>query len=174
MGWKRLIFYYWHRLQRTPGTPSSIALGFAIGAGMAISPYWGTHMAMAIIIALPFRANLLAVIIGAQIANPWTVAPLWLVVYYLGALILGHDLAASPPDFVAALEGLTKSVLELDRRLFIDSVWPVLGPMTLGSIPLGTLVGVVAYYLIKPIIERVHKRRADRLRTRHANAGART
>jgi uncharacterized protein (DUF2062 family) len=168
MGWKRAGIYYWHRLQRIPGTSSSIAAGFAIGVGMAFSPFYGTHIVTAALIALAIRGSAFAAAIGAQLANPWTAPPMWFAVYYAGAWMLGRDVAAEPPNFVKMFKDLTEATLELDWRLFVDSVWSVFWPMTLGAIPLGILTGTAAYFILEPIIARVQHRRLVKLRTRRA------
>ena len=42
MGWRRTLSYYWHRLQRIPGTASSIAAGF--DGPMLIATGRGPHL----------------------------------------------------------------------------------------------------------------------------------
>ncbi len=70
MGWRRTLQYLWHRLQRIPGTPSSIALGFAIGAGIAMTPFYGMHIVTAGVVTWALRGNIFASVLGSQSPIP--------------------------------------------------------------------------------------------------------
>ena len=165
MGWKRTALYYWHRLQRIPGTPSSVAAGFAIGAGVSMTPFYGTHIVTAGLVAWALRANILAAIVGAQIANPWTAPPLWYAAYYIGALMAG-DVTGHPPDFIEMFKGLTEATLQRDMEMFRMRVWPIFWPMIVGSIPMGIVAGVVSYFTLLPVLKTMQQRRILRLQKR--------
>ena len=55
--------------------PHRIALSFAMGVFMGISPLLGLHYIGAVLIAMIFRLNKLVAIIGVSVNNPWTIAP---------------------------------------------------------------------------------------------------
>jgi uncharacterized protein (DUF2062 family) len=164
MGWRRTLRYYWHRLHRIPGTPSFIAIGFAWGAAIAMTPFYGTHMIMAAAIAWVTGGSMLAAIIGCHLANPWTAPALWYCAYYLGELILGGRIVHQAPHFVRMFRNLTESILNLDGAMFMDRVWPVLWPMIVGSLPMALVTWVAAYFIMRSVVSVVHARRADRLR----------
>jgi len=172
MGWMRTFSYFWHRLQRIPGTSSSIAAGFACGAAASMTPFYGTHILSGALLAWAIRGNIIASILGAQIANPWTAPPLWFAAYYVGAWMLGIDIAEHPPNFVHMFKGLTEAVLHANMKMFVDSVWPVFGPMTLGSIPLGLIVGFGFYFALEPVLKTVQTRRAMRMQRKQVAAHA--
>lgn len=172
MGWKRTGLYYWHRLQRIPGTPESVAAGFACGAAISMTPFYGTHIVTAGLVAWALRANLLAAVVGAQLANPWTAPPLWYAAYYIGALMAGIDVAGHPPAFVEMFKGLTEAALQLDKVMFRDRVWPIFWPMLIGSIPMGIVTGVVSYYSLLPALKAVQARRILRMQKRAGVAHA--
>ena len=165
MGWRRTLSYFWHRLQRIPGTPSSIAAGFACGAAISMTPFYGTHIVTAGLLAWAIRGNIFAAVLGAQLANPWTAPPLWFGAYYMGAWMAGLDLADHPPNFIAMFKGLTESTLNLDGAMFRNRVWPIFWPMVVGSIPMGIVAGVVSYFALLPVLKTVQERRLAR-RTR--------
>lgn len=165
MGWSRTLRYYWHRLQRIPGTASSIAAGFACGAAAAMTPFYGTHIVSGGLLAWAIRGNVFAAVLGAQIANPWTAPPLWFAAYYLGAWMLGINLADHPPNFITMFQGLTESTLNADVAMFIDRVWPIFWPMIVGSLPMAVVAGIVTYLGLLPVLKAVHFRRHAR-RTR--------
>src|SRR6185312_1682365 len=164
MGWRRAIIYYWHRLHRIPGTPSFIAIGFACGAAMAMTPFYGTHMVLGAAIAWVFGGSMLAAVIGAHVANPWTAPALWYGAYYLGQVMLGHGWKHNAPNFVRMFRNLTSAVLNLDGHQFMERVWPTLWPMALGSIPMAILTWIIAYFVLESVIGVVHAKRAQRLR----------
>src|SRR5579871_2119784 len=100
MGLRRTASYFWYRLHRIPGTPSSIAAGFAIGVGMAMSPLIGTHMVLSMALAWLVGGNLVAAILGTLTVNPWTAPPIWFTTYYIGRLMQGLPVlgrANAPP-----------------------------------------------------------------------------
>ena len=162
-GWRRAIAYYWHRLHRIPGTPSFIATGFAIGAALAMTPFYGTHMIIGAALAWVLGGSMLAAIIGAHLANPWTAPALWFGAYYLGELILEGHFVNRPPNFIRVFKDLTESVLNLDGGLFMHGVWPVLWPMTVGSIPMAIVAGIAAYFILRSVVSVVHAKRAARI-----------
>ena len=161
-GWKRAIAFYWHRLKRIPGTPESIAAGFACGLACAFSPLLGTHTILAALLAWGMGGSVIAALVGTLCLNPWTAPPVWYASYELGALILpgsdGHK--AGIAEFVAMFGALTRSALSLNGELFMQAVWPVFRPMLVGSIPLGIVAGFVAYFALAPVLRRVQENRA--------------
>ena len=163
-GWKRAIAYYWHRLHRIPGTPSFIAIGFACGAALAMTPFYGTHMIVGAALAWVLGGSMLAAVIGAHVANPWTAPALWYAAYYMGELVLQGNLEGKAPNFIRVFGDLTESALNLDGALFMQGVWPVLWPMTVGSIPLAIVAWPIAYFALKSVVSVVHARRAARIR----------
>lgn len=163
MGWRRTIVYFWHRLQRIPGTPSSIAAGFACGAAISMTPFYGTHMVVGGMMAWALRANIVAAMLGAQISNPWTAAPLWFGAYYLGAWMLGLNLSEHPPNFVEMFKWLTEATLQLDLDMFTERVWPIFWPMVVGSVPMAVAAGSVSYFVMTPVLRTVQAQRRARV-----------
>lgn len=163
-GWRRALSYLWHRLQRIPGTPSSIAAGFACGAAVAMTPFYGTHMVVSGLLALALRSNVIGAMFGAQVANPWTAAPLWFAAYYIGAWMLGLNLAEHPPNFIQMFKWLTEASLRLDIDMFMKQVWPIFWPMVVGSVPMAFVAGLVSYFTLTPILKTVQAQRVARVR----------
>ena len=163
MGWRRTLSYYRHRLQRIPGTPSSIAAGFACGASIAMTPFCGTHMVTAGLLAWALRGNVFASLVGAQVANPWTAPPLWFAAYYLGIWMLGSDIAGHAPNFIEMFRGLTDSICTTDMDMFRERVWPIFWPMLVGSVPMVVVVGIASYFTLLPVLKTVQQRRFLRL-----------
>jgi len=167
-GWGRAVTYYWHRLQRIPGTPASVAAGFACGLAASMSPAVGTHVIVGMGLAYGLRGSLVAAVIGTLVINPWTAPPVWFSTYYTGAVILGWEQYghAGVSDFIDMFVGLTQAVVQLDARLFITKVTPVFWPMLVGALPVALIVGFGSYLLLEPVLRKLQERRTARLMQR--------
>ena len=63
-GWTRAGKYLSLRIRRLPGTPHGIALGFAFGAAMSMTPIVGAHLVFALLLSWIFGGSLTATLIG--------------------------------------------------------------------------------------------------------------
>jgi uncharacterized protein len=147
------------RLRRTVGlllqvddTPHRIALAFGIGVWLAFFPILGIHTGLALLIALLFRLNRAAMLVGVYISNPWTVAPL-----YMAGTVVGCEI------FGVSSEGLAAIDWSLHGRAFyralLETLRPFLWPFVVGNTLLGVLGGIAGYVVLREILER---RRAGR------------
>jgi uncharacterized protein (DUF2062 family) len=128
-------------------TPHRTALAFGIGVWLAFFPIYGIHTLMALAIAFLFRLNRAALIVGAWVNNPWTVAPLYTAGTLIGCALLG----VSP-------EGFRNIDWELHGIAFIQALVqglrPYLWPFVLGNMILGLLAGSAAYVVMKSVLDR--------------------
>jgi uncharacterized protein (DUF2062 family) len=154
IGLRRALKVHWHRLRRLPGTPASIARGFAWGIGVSMNPVVGTHMILSAIGARLTGGSIVAAVIATFAINPWTAPPVWFGTYYIGRLMEGGAPKRVPP-FIAMFRGLVEAVWGLNPHLFATQVWPILRPMILGSIPVGIVVGFVSYAVLRSTLTRL-------------------
>src|SRR5512134_2445178 len=70
-------------------SPSRVAAAFALGVFIAFFPILGIHTGLALVIALWFRLNKVAILVGAWINNPWTLAPMYTAGTLVGCALLG-------------------------------------------------------------------------------------
>ena len=101
IGWRRSTIYISHRVARLPGTPYSIAAGFACGAAISFTPFMGFHFIGAALFAWLIGGNLLASALGTVIGNPWTFPFIWAWIYMLGSWILGLAGEGAPPAAIS-------------------------------------------------------------------------
>jgi uncharacterized protein (DUF2062 family) len=151
--WSRSGRYIVYRLRRLSATPHAIALGFGIGAFAAMTPFIGTHMVMAALLAWAIGGSMVAAVLGTFLGNPVTYPFFWFASYKIGNILLGtHG---------------TKKHIDLTHGIFESSfakLWPILKPMALGSIPLGLALAAGCYFLVKPMVEAYqHRRRRELL-----------
>ncbi len=172
-GWRRSSYYIFHRMARLPGTPYSLAAGFACGAAISFTPFVGLHFVLAAILALTIRANILSSAIGTAVGNPWTFPFIWIWVYEIGLWMgVGNPKNTTEAiDFIALFGTMMEAFLRFDMAHLLEAVWPVWWPMFVGSIPTGILVWLLFYLPLKPMVNsyqinrdrrRNHKRRHGR------------
>ena len=112
-GWQRAGQYLWHRLQRLPGTPYSIAAGCATGSALSFTPLVGVHFFLAAALAWLIRGNVIAAMFGTVIGNPWTLPVIWLSTYEIGHLIIGRGgIEGANLNFTQMFQGLLQSMID--------------------------------------------------------------
>jgi uncharacterized protein (DUF2062 family) len=153
--WNRSSRYVVYRLRRLSDTPHAVALGFAIGVFTAITPFLGTHMVMAALLAWVIGGSVVAALLGTFVGNPLTYPLFWYSTYEVGNLMLGGSAAKESIDLSAGV--FQSSILQL---------WPILKPMSLGSIPVGILLAALSYVLVRPMVEAYKNRRRRELQLR--------
>ncbi len=158
IGWHRAGRYLVMRLRRLPGTPHSIAVGFATGAAVAVTPFLGGHLLLACGLAFITRGNMLAAVLGTILGNPWTYSLFFAADYRLGCFLLGL-----PAQGLPHLTSLEPGTVVNEFRLLL---WP----MTVGCMPLAAAIWVASYFplvrAIAAVQEQQRRRREQGPRTR--------
>jgi hypothetical protein len=155
--WSRSSRYVVYRLRRLSDTPHAVALGFAVGVFSALTPFIGTHLVMAMLLAWVIGGSVVAAVLGTFVGNPLTYPVIWYATYEVGSLMLGG--------------GTQKQEIDLSGGIFqssLEQLWPILKPMTLGCIPLGLALAALSYVLVKPMVEAYKNRRRRELELRSA------
>jgi uncharacterized protein (DUF2062 family) len=153
--WSRSSRYVVYRLRRLSDTPHAVALGFAAGVFVAVTPFIGTHMVMAVLLAWVIGGSIVAALLGTFIGNPLTYPLFWYSTYEVGSLMLGGAAEKPPIDLSG---GIFQSSL--------DQLWPLLKPMTLGSVPVGLALAALSYVLVRPMVDAYKHRRRRELELR--------
>jgi uncharacterized protein (DUF2062 family) len=107
---------------------------------------------MALLIAFAFRLSRAAMVLGAYVNNPWTVAPL-----YTGGTILGCWLLRVPVEGFEDLDWTLHGWAFLEALL--RTLRPYLWPFVLGNTIVGVVGGALAYFGLRLLLER--RRRAQ-------------
>lgn len=124
----------YERFVKIRGNPREIALGFALGVFVGISPTMGLQTAIAIFLAALFKWNKISAAVGVWISNPLTAPFLYSITYFAGARILGMDINLHQPDI-----GVTTFFL------IIEQAPGIFWAMSVGGIVLGLPIAVAAY-----------------------------
>lgn len=121
--------------------PRHIALGFAVGVFISITPFFGLHTPLAIAAAFIFRLNKVTCVTGAWVNTPLTVVPVLVASHSLGSKILGsrpHTFKVKSLEWAALKANATEIML--------------------GSSIIGFVLAIVAYFLCYWLIVRFRKR----------------
>ncbi|MEO1199969.1 MAG: DUF2062 domain-containing protein [Pseudomonadota bacterium] len=152
-GYSRSARYGLKRLMRVRASPHAIAAGFAAGAFASFTPLMGFHFILSALLALATRGSIIASAVGTAVGNPLTFPLIWAGTYKLGILILGGGNGAV--DLESELSGGFFAALR-------DGLVPILLPMAVGGVLLGSIAWVTAYFPIRRIVAAYQTRRAAR------------
>lgn len=122
------------RFVKIRGNPREIALGFALGLFIGMTPTMGFQMGISVFLAAFFKWNKFAAAAGVWITNPVTAPFIYGLAYHVGAWFLGIEKAGFHLQGMN-LEALIKQTPEL--------LWIV----TVGGIILGVPIAVIGYYV---------------------------
>ena len=171
-GFRRLFSYLFQRIIRLPGTPTSIASGFASGIAASFTPFLGLHFILAGALAMLFRGNVLASAIGTFFGNPWTFVLIWLADYEVGLGVIhafgyGASLHVLSIDELGAIMGnvmrflsFTGNTTWADLSRDIEQVFM---PMLIGGTVLGVIAWVSSFVLTLWAVKGWRLHRAKRL-----------
>ena len=144
----------------------SVALGIAIGLVTGLLP-GPIQVLMALLIAIPLRANVLAAAFATFYTNPITFIPLYMLAYQVGGLVTGEDVnSLNVPQFEMSLANMWTAVPDLVRWLFS------LGDTLLIGLAIQATAFAVCGYFLTLILWRVvitlrwrnrHRKQRDRI-----------
>ena len=149
------------RLLALDDPPERTALAFSIGVFITFCPLIGLHTVIATAIALLFRFNKIAIYTGTFINNPFTLVPIIIISYALGAFLLGRPLKI-PAEGLELIKAPHLLTGDYYRKIFKES-WGMVWPFVLGANTLSVVCSLAAYPLTSKLLRR-HKRRAAEAR----------
>lgn len=142
-GPQRLLAYLRATFKRIQDSPYRVAAGAACGAAISFTPFIGFHLALAMLLAMVLRANLISAALGTVVGNPWTFPVIWLFTLRLGEWMLGTDATVSITDAFSRLADAPMEVLQ-----------PLVIPMIIGGIVLAIPAWGTTYWLLRRLITR--------------------
>lgn len=155
-GWVRSMKYILFRLKRLPSSPYRIAVGGAVGVFVVFTPFLGVQLLMAAIVAWMLRGSIIASVLTSFVGNPLTYPVIWVATFHLGTLLLGnstHVELGDIQDKVGALGDAIGNGSGSSAILAIESLWPIMKPMAVGSLPLGGLAALVTYICVHRLVK---------------------
>ncbi len=128
-------------------TPYRVAMGTACGLFCSVLPTLGQTV-VGVALARLLGGNIVICLVWSWFNNPFTLLPLVFGCYRTGAWLLGLP----PVGWTEISADLTGSV----TRLFT--------PLIVGSLVVGILLGAVGFAVMHPLVTRLQRRRAERIR----------
>lgn len=177
-GWPRVFSYFRHRIRRLPDTPHKVARGMFAGTFVSILPIPGLQMLAGGLLAWVMRGNILAAVLCSFISNPVTTPFFAVGSIGLGQWMLGQDRMLSARmigrAFAEAGGDLWHNLLAPFAAH--EASWVGLGhfwqtvflPYLVGSVVIGLLCGLAAYYITLPLVSAYQRARSKRLLDRAA------
>lgn len=124
-------------------TPHRTSIAFALGIFIGMSPLFGIHTLLGLVVAYVFRLNKLVTIVGVYVTNPWTIIPIYTFSTWVGAKCLGINRIFPDIDWST----ITLSTL-------IKDLGPLLVPFIVGTVLMSILSSLVSYVAIYHLIKK--------------------
>lgn len=142
--WMTPLRKAYHRFLKIRGNPREIALGFALGLFVGMTPFMGLHTAIAVPLAALLKWNKFSAALAVWISNPLSAPVIYSITYYTGARVLFIQNGYRLP-----------STFDLDALLYILRGAPeIIGVLLIGGIVVGLPVAALGYYFaLKAIVE---------------------
>ena len=178
-GFRRLFSYLFQRIIRLPGSPASIAGGFAAGVAASFTPFLGLHFILAAALAMLFRGNVLASAIGTFFGNPWTFILIWLADYEVGLGIIrslnyGADLRVLSIEELGEIMGNALKFMSFSGAIswaeMSRDLEQVFMPLLIGGTVLGAVAGLISFLITLWVVKGWRLHRARRLEKAAARA----
>lgn len=129
--------------------PRKVALSFAVGIFIGMSPLLGLHTILALVAAPLCRLNTFVTIVGVYVTNPWTIVPIYTFATWVGARVLGVRSVIPDIEWNA-----------LSLSVFISEMKDLLLPFVLGSSLVGLVSAAIGYAVIYGAVIRRRRRLA--------------
>ena len=135
---------YFEKLFHSHASAEEVAQGFSLGLFLSMTPLFGLHTILAIVLAAAFKKNEIATILGSWVVNPLIMFPVYFFIYKVG-----HFLSPfSSPDSLKP-ETL-KDFFHLGGNIMI--------PLWIGGLVVGFLSATLVYYPVKWVYPRLKNR----------------
>jgi uncharacterized protein (DUF2062 family) len=140
-------------------SPRRIALAFALGVFIGISPFLGLHYIGAILLAWLFRLNKLVAVVGVSVNNPWTIVPISTFSVWIGAKMMGIKEVLPEIDWGGiTLTKIIGKFSDLDSLTFMTKkLWPVISSFFVGSMLICTVSAIASYFIIQILLAKYKK-----------------
>ncbi|UCG33860.1 MAG: DUF2062 domain-containing protein [Phycisphaerales bacterium] len=167
--YRRLRHVVVYRVLHADDTPHRIALGVAVGLFVAMSPLFGLHMILALILAIILRANRAIAIAAAWVCNPATFLPILSLNWFVGQTVIPQEALQDPGQIQRRISQATGGAEGLFSAEFWVGLFNLIvglgAEIWVGSIVVGLVVAPAGYLVIhRAVLWHRHHRLARRAR----------
>ncbi|MFH1981272.1 MAG: DUF2062 domain-containing protein [Pseudomonadota bacterium] len=137
----------YERFLKIRGTPREIALGFALGLFVGMSPTMGFQMAIAVFLAALFKLNKISAAAAVWITNPVTAPIIYGMTYFVGAHMIGMPEITLTPEAFSVTSFIT----------FFKQTPRIFWAMTLGGVVIGVPVAIAGYVMVHSAVDKYQR-----------------
>ncbi|RLB24290.1 MAG: DUF2062 domain-containing protein [Deltaproteobacteria bacterium] len=157
----RTARYYYLRLRRLRGQPEELAMGMALGVFAGSLPIIPFQTALAVALALCFKASKLTAAIGTWVSNPFDWYFFYFYSYKFGAVLLGL------PEHKALFSRILNSVQQGHSFLKVAETILETGSVfalafLVGGILIGIALAPISYILSVLLFRKIKKSKASK------------
>jgi uncharacterized protein (DUF2062 family) len=135
---------FYRRFVKLRGDPREIALGFALGLFIGMTPSIGFQMFIAATVAAFLKWDKISAAMGVWITNPLTAPFIYSVTYFVGSNIYGTNKVFNPPDELTL--SIAQKILAKSPGIFYS--------LTIGGIVTGIPIAIAGYCISYRLIVR--------------------
>jgi uncharacterized protein len=165
LNYERQLKYYYLRFINLRGEPHELALGIAIGVFSGMMPILPFQMALAVALALLFKASKITAALGTWASNPLNWYFIYLYNFKLGAYLLGVEGGLDRLKSVMASISHGDEMAVIWGKLFSSGV-TLVSSLLVGGIIIGVVAAVPTYFIFLKIFQKLrewrHKRKAEK------------
>ena len=133
------------------GKPREIALGFALGLFIGMSPFFGLHTFAAIFLSTVLKWNRIASLAGIQITNIFTIPFIYPITFYVGSYIYP----------VRSSFAFTVDLYEMEIWKLVKTVPDVVATLTVGGIILGLPMALGSYFMVLYAMRQIQAKKKE-------------
>ncbi|RLC26265.1 MAG: hypothetical protein DRH56_04780 [Deltaproteobacteria bacterium] len=158
---KRQIRYYYLKFIHLKGEPNELALGMAIGVFSGMLPIVPFQTALAVALALFFRASKITAALGTWVSNPLNWYFLYFYSYKLGALVMGlSERRAVFSSIMKAIRSGEASLVVVGKILGAGSAF--VSAFLVGGLIMGLVLSPAAYLVFLQFFKSIRTWRRSR------------
>ncbi|MBM4275720.1 MAG: DUF2062 domain-containing protein [Deltaproteobacteria bacterium] len=147
MNFRRTIKYYWLKFRRLQGSPQKLAWGMALGVFIGVTPTVPFHTVGALTLAAILRISPVTTYLGIWVMNPVTMAPLYLLAYKVGELVLLKDAPLALPEVY-------------NFQTMMDLLWRGGLALQVGGLIIALPPAIISYFLTLWLVQRYRRQKA--------------
>lgn len=155
---RKFLRRLYERFVKIRGRPREIALGFALGLFIGMSPTMGIQMPIAVFVAAIFQWSKISAAVGVWITNPFTAPFIYGLTYVVGARLLGLKASLTLPNNLS---------WDLLKELIANAPL-IFGALAAGGIIIGLPLAVAGYFLSYGAVNKYQQKVKDQIAARKA------
>jgi uncharacterized protein len=152
--YRKKLKYLYVRLLRLKGEPHDLALGMAIGVFSGMMPILPFQIALAVAVALCFKASKITAAIGTWISNPLNWYFVYLLDYKIGAYLLGLEGGYEIIKSVMASIYRHDEISVIWNTLF-SSGFTIVSALFIGGGITGIVAAIPAYFIFLWLFQKI-------------------